>query len=217
MRRTRVSVLAAVALMVGGGLFGAAGADAHDAQAGPATVAADVTAQDDGVEQYCDPGAGVCMPVVDGPAGWTQDLQGLIAPFAAQIAEVGAKYPDFGQTGLDYEAVAVQVWWHGPLPAELDPVIKAAADAGVGVEVIQTGYGEKTLDDAANAITDSWPEFVADDGNSIGPTNDFSGLQMSGRTISTDPDVQQTLRAIAERVAPGIPLTFVPWVGPISW
>lgn len=202
MRRARVSMLAVVTFLIGGGLFGGT-------QAG----AADVTGQADGVEQYCD--AGECAPVVGGPPGWTQDLQSLIAPFAAQIAEVGAKYPDFGQTGLDYEAVAVQVWWHGPLPAELDPVIRAAADAGVGVEVIQTGYGEKTLDDAANAIIDSWPGFVAEDGNSIGPTKDFSGLQVSGPTVSTDLDVQQTVRDIAKRVSPGIPLIFTPYDGPV--
>lgn len=144
-----------------------------------------------------------------GPNGWTRALQVLVEPYVDQIRDVGTSSPDFASASPTWEPPGVTVYWHGSLPAELDPIIADAASAGVQITHFDIPYRVGDLTRAIATITQALgAEGIAV--SASGLANDFTGIELAGPQISSDPDTQARVADLANELLGGITVTFIP-------
>lgn len=143
-----------------------------------------------------------------GPNGWTRELQVLVAPFVTRIEAVGATSEDFGYAAPVWVPPGITVYWYGPLPAELDPIIADAAAAGVEVTHVDMPYREDELWQALRTLNRA----LSAEGisfNSMGPAHDYSGIQLGDTEVSSDPAAQAHIVELAKELIGDIPVSFV--------
>jgi len=143
-----------------------------------------------------------------GPNGWTRELQLLVAPFVTRIEAVGATSEDFGYAAPVWVPPGITVYWSGPLPAELDPIIADAAAAGVEVTHVDMPYREDELWQALRTLNRA----LSAEGiyfNSMGPAHDYSGIQLGDLEVFSDPTAQAYIVELAAELIGDIPVSFV--------
>lgn len=150
-----------------------------------------------------------------GYEGWSRAAEDEVMPYVGRIDQIGLQHPGYQDIGVLYEPSGIQIWWSGPLPAELEPVLADARTAGLRIVHTDTPYGREELEAAMltlSAALDAEGIFVS----SMGPTNAYDGLQISGPTLSTSCALQEQTQAIALDVLGGMPVAVIADRGPAA-
>ncbi len=128
------------------------------------------------------------------------------------ITAAGMVNPDFALAKPSWDPPGVTVLWHGPLPAELDPIIAEAAAAGVQVTHVDIPYRVADLHDALHVLIGA----LTAEGLQVttSTTSDgFTGIAIGGPELSTDPQAQARATELAAQLIGDIPVTFLPEPG----
>ena len=163
------------------------------------------------------PDAGAPAAVVTEHATGCDDPQGCAAPSDVRTAlvELEAKagaYSDYvvAETGPD--GAEVVLYWHGPIPAEIDDLLEQIAETGIRVETVDAPYTLEELQAAIVAETDA----LSASGTpyrSVGDGSDYASVTVS--VPDDDPALQARAREVAV-AATSVPITIVPDPGPAT-
>lgn len=165
-------------------------------------------------EQYCfgstDPTT--CVPIEDMPPGWSAELAGRMVTYQARLHE--ALTSNENLLTVSYDPPTIEVAWADPLPATLDPLIAEAAAEGIAVVWVEIAMSQEEaealmlrLAEALTAADVAW--------TSVGPEHDYSGLRV-GTAEPLDGAGRARILAIADAVAPGVPVSFEVVAPPVA-
>lgn len=207
---TGMAPVVAIVLLAASGILGAA-SDPSD----NSTLTQPKTVSYSSSEEPADPASHQALstptepdpPYDVGIEGWSQAAQDKLGDWIAPIYEVIGSENGFGDFSLNYDNMAVEIFFQGDFPSNMTPIITAAEKAGVNIVKIEIKYGQKELEKFSKELFDNIDKAGIRSVSAIGPSPDYSNLEIEGPYITTDVALQQRIIDIAGEIT-SIPLSF---------
>lgn len=139
--------------------------------------------------------------------GWSQEAQDELGDWVSEIYDAVGSDPGYGDIGVDYREMAVDVEFRGPFPPSADPVIAAAKTAGVAIRKIDINYSQRDFDQVAHQLAKALDAAGIDGVTSIGPSRGFAHLEIAGPAIETDAELQDQVTRLLREITT-MPFTF---------